>query len=59
MYTTERVKVLHKISSLIGFIPPKNDEGIDRSTLAIPLSVDIPVVGLERLEPVECESEPV
>ena len=46
------------MSSLISFIPPKN-ECIDRSTLVVPLSVNIPVVGLERLEPVECESEPV
>ena len=44
------------MSSLISFIPPKN-KGSDRSTLAVPLSVEIPVVGLERLEPVECESE--
>ena len=44
------------MSSLISFIPPKN-KGSDRSTLAVPLSVEIPVVGLERLAPVECESE--
>ena len=45
------------MSSLIDHLA--EEWSIDPSTLVVPLSVDIPVVGLERLESVECESEPV